>query len=149
MPEPVRGQPVVAEVLCYSGRLDQAEEALRPLREFGPPAIDLVEAMPYVAVQQLLDHPNPHGMRNYWTADFYDALPDDAVDTLVAKATSPVSPMSQMILVPGGGAIARVPEDAMAFGQRSRRSTCTTSRCGRTRPTPSATSRTRGPSRRR
>lgn len=118
VPEPVRGQPVVAEVLCYSGRLDQAEEALRPLREFGPPAIDLVEAMPYVAVQQLLDHPNPHGMRNYWTADFYDALPDDAVDTLVAKATSPVSPMSQMILVPGGGAISRVPEDAMAFGQR-------------------------------
>ena len=74
--------------------------------------------MPYTAVQQLLEPGNPKGMRNYWTADFYDELPDDAVDALVAKATQPVSPMTQIILVPGGGAIARVDDEAMAFGQR-------------------------------
>jgi hypothetical protein len=57
-------------------------------------------------------------MRNYWTADFYDSMPDDAVSTLIAKATQPVSPMTQIIFVPGGGAIARVDEEATAFGQR-------------------------------
>jgi len=118
VPEPVRGQPVIGVIVCCSGPVEAAEEAMRPLREFGPPALDHVQPMPYLAVQQLLDPPNPHGMRNYWTADFYDELPDDAVDTLVAKATQPVSPMTQIILVPGGGAISRVDDEAMAFGQR-------------------------------
>ena len=118
VPEPVRGQPVIGVVVCCSGPVDAAEEAMHPLREFGPPAIDMVAPMPYVAVQQLLDPPNPKGMRNYWTADFYDELTDEAIDVLVAKATQPVSPMTQIILVPGGGAIARVDDEATAFGQR-------------------------------
>ena len=121
VPEPVRGQPVIGIVVCCTGPVEEAERALAPLREFGPPAVDMVAPMPYVAVQQLLDPPNPKGMRNYWTADFYDELPDDAVDALVARATQPVSPMTQIILVPGGGAVARVDDDATAFGQRRSR----------------------------
>ena len=39
------------------------------LLSFGPPAIIMVEPMPYVAVQQLLDVANPEGLRNYWSAD--------------------------------------------------------------------------------
>ena len=119
MPEPVRGQPVIGIVLCYAGAVDEGESVLRPLREFGPPGIDMVQAMPYVAVQQLLDAPNPKGMQNYWSADFFAELPDEAVDVLVGQATKPVSPMTQLILMAGGGAIARVPEDATAFGQRT------------------------------
>ncbi len=121
VPEPVRGQPVIGIVVCCTGPVDEAERAPAPLREFGPPAVDMVAPMPYLAVQQLLDPPNPKGMRNYWTADFYDELPDDAVDVLVSRATQPVSPMTQIILVPGGGAIARVDDDATAFGQRRSR----------------------------
>lgn len=121
VPEPVRGQPVIGIVVCCTGPVEEAERTLAPLREFGPPAIDMVAPMPYVAVQQLLDPPNPKGMRNYWTADFYDELPDDAVDALVARATQPVSPLTQIILVPGGGAVARVDDDATAFGQRRSR----------------------------
>ena len=121
VPEPVRGQPVIGIVVCCTGPVEEAERTLAPLREFGPPAIDMVAPMPYVAVQQLLDPPNPKGMRNYWTADFYDELPDDAVDVLVARATEPVSSMTQIILVPGGGAVARVDDDATAFGQRRSR----------------------------
>jgi FAD/FMN-containing dehydrogenase len=119
VPEPARGKPVLGIVICYAGAVDDGEHALRPLREFGPPAIDMVEPMPYVAVQQLLDPPNQKGFRNYWTADFYDDLPDKAVDVLVEQATQPVSPLTQVIVVPGGGAVARVPEAATAFGQRT------------------------------
>jgi hypothetical protein len=57
-------------------------------------------------------------MLNYWSGDFLAALPDEAVDTLVARAARPVSPLTKVILIPGGGAIARVDDDAMAFGQR-------------------------------
>ena len=118
VPEPVRGQPVVGIVCCYAGPVEDGEEAFRPLRELPYVGVDLVQPMPYVAVQQLLDPPFPKGMQNYWTADFYDELPDEAIDTLVALATKPVSPLTQLILCPGGGAIARVDEDAMAFGER-------------------------------
>jgi hypothetical protein len=90
---------------------------LQPLRDFGP-AVDLVEPMPYVELQKLIEPGNPHGLQNWWTADFLAELPDEAVDTLVAHATKPVSPFSQVLILAGGGAIARVPEDASAFGQR-------------------------------
>ncbi len=119
VPEPVRGQPVIGIVLCYSGDVEDAPKVLAPLLEFGPPALSMVQPMPYVAVQQLLDPANPKGMLNYWTGDFYDELPDPAVDVLVDKATRPVSPLTQIIVVAGGGAIARVDDDAMAFGQRT------------------------------
>jgi FAD/FMN-containing dehydrogenase len=119
VPEPVRGQPVIGIVCCYAGPVDDGVAAFAPLREFGPPAIDMVEPMPYLAVQQLLDPAAPKGMQNYWTADFYDALPDEALTELISRATKPVSPMTQIIIVPGGGAIARVDEDATAFGQRT------------------------------
>jgi FAD/FMN-containing dehydrogenase len=119
VPEPVRGQPVVGIIVSFAGDPADGEEALRPLRTFGPPGVDLVDRMPYTALQQLIEPANPHGMQNYWTADFLAELPDVAVDTLVEHATKPVSPMSQMLLVPGGGAIARVGEDETAFGQRT------------------------------
>ena len=118
VPEPVRGQPVVGVVCLYAGAIEDGEAAFRPLRELPYLGVDMVQPMPYAAVQQLLDPPNPKGMQNYWTADFFEQLPDDAVDLLVSMATKPVSPMTQLILVPGGGALARVDEDAMAFGQR-------------------------------
>ena len=38
---------------------------------------------------------------------------------LVEHATAPVSPLTQVILVPGGGAPSRVDEEATAFGQRT------------------------------
>ena len=119
VPEPVRGQPVVGVVVCYAGRAEEGEEALRPLREFGPPGVDLVQPMPYVALQQLLDPANQKGLQNYWTADFLAELPDEAVDVLVEHGTRPVSPLTQVLLAAGGGAIARVGEDATAFGQRT------------------------------
>jgi FAD/FMN-containing dehydrogenase len=119
VPEPVRGQPVVGAIAAYAGPVDAGEAALRPLREFGPPAIDMIEPMPYLALQQIIDAGNPWGMRNYWTADFLGELPDKAIDTWVEHATAPVSPMSQMLLIPGGGALARVDDNATAFGNRN------------------------------
>jgi hypothetical protein len=118
VPEPLRGQPIIGIVVCYAGDPDDGARAFAPLLEFGPPAINLVQPMPYVAVQQLIDDSSPKGMLNYWSGDFISALPDEALDTLLDQALQPASPLSQVILIPGGGAIARVDDDAMAFGQR-------------------------------
>jgi FAD/FMN-containing dehydrogenase len=119
VPEPVRGQPVIGIVCCYAGDAADGPDAYAPLRELPYLGVDMLAEMPYVAVQQLLDAPNPKGLHNYWTADFLEELPDEAIDVLAEKATKPVSPMTQILVIPGGGAVARVDEDAMAFGQRS------------------------------
>jgi FAD/FMN-containing dehydrogenase len=118
VPEPVRGQPVVGVIVCYAGPVEQGQDVLAPLLEFGPPAVNMVQPMPYTAVQQMTDEGSPDGMQNYWTGDFLAELPDEAVDALTGLATRPVSPLTQIILMAGGGAIARVPDDATAFGER-------------------------------
>jgi len=118
VPEPVRGHPLAAVILAHFGEADAAEEALRPLRAFGPPAVDLIDRLPYVALQQMVNEGNPPGVQNYWTADFYSELPDEAIDTLVDRASKPVSPLAQVLVVAGGGAISRVDDAATAFGDR-------------------------------
>lgn len=118
VPEPARGQPCVGVVIAYAGDPAEAPGVLAPLLEFGPPAANLCQPMPYVAVQQLLDPPNQKGMHNYWTGDFLAEFPDEAVQAWVGHGFPPVSPLTQLIIVAGGGAIARVDDDATAFGNR-------------------------------
>jgi hypothetical protein len=118
VPEALRGHPAVAIIASYVGPVEQGEAALGPLRQIGHPALDMIQPMPYLALQRMLDEGSPKGLQNYWTADFLSGLPDEAVDTLVEHATRPLSPLSQVVLIPGGGAIARVGDNDTAFGQR-------------------------------
>jgi FAD/FMN-containing dehydrogenase len=117
VPEPVRGQPVVGLLVSYTGDPEEGKRALAPLVGWGPPAVAMIQTMPYVALQGLLEPGNPEGLRNYWAADFIE-LPDEACEVFARFGNARPSPMSQAIVIPGGGAIARVDDGAMAFGQR-------------------------------
>jgi FAD/FMN-containing dehydrogenase len=118
VPEAARGKPAVGIIGCYVGGIEDGERALAPLREFGPPAVDLMQPMPYTAVQTLIDQSAPPGMQNYWGGDFLSELSDEAIEVFCAASAAAPSPLSQILIVPGGGQIARVPEDAMAIGER-------------------------------
>jgi len=118
VPEPARGKLALAIIVCYAGDVDEGTRALAPLRAVGPPAVDLVAPMPYTAVQQLIDPALPAGMRNRWGADFLHDLPDEAIDVFCAAAAAKPSPFTQVLLLPGGGQISRLADDAMAIGQR-------------------------------
>ncbi|HSJ16664.1 MAG TPA: FAD-binding oxidoreductase [Solirubrobacterales bacterium] len=118
VPEPVRGQPVAGVIVCYAGPVDEGEEALRPLREFGPPALDMVRPMAYIELQRLIEDGYPHGMRNYWTGDFLRGLPEEAIEVLCRYHLSKPSPLTQILMLPGGGAPSRMPNDATALGSR-------------------------------
>jgi FAD/FMN-containing dehydrogenase len=42
IPAELQGTPMVAVALCYTGRIDEGEATLRPLRELAAPAVDVV-----------------------------------------------------------------------------------------------------------
>jgi hypothetical protein len=105
LPEPVRGRPVVAVALCHAGPVEEGEAAVRPLRTFGPPIVDMVAPMPYTAVQRLIDPGSPAGLRNYFASDYLAGLPDEAVDLLSRYHLSRPSPMTEIVVLPGGGAV--------------------------------------------
>jgi len=119
VPVEAHGAPAVAIYIVYAGSLDVGEEALRPLREFRPPLLDLVQPMPYSAVQTMADILWPPGSLNYWKSGFMDALSEDAVAVLLDFFARAPSPLDSIILEHNGdGAMTRVGEGDTAFAQR-------------------------------
>jgi FAD/FMN-containing dehydrogenase len=118
VPEKLRGRPVVGIIVCYAGPVHEGLEAVRPLREAIAPVADMVEPMPYTAVQQIVDQFMPPGRRAYWKSEAMRELSDDAIDTWVARGSQMSSPFTSLVLEPKGRAIARVPDDAMAIPGR-------------------------------
>jgi FAD/FMN-containing dehydrogenase len=107
VPEQVRGQPAMGIVFIYVGSVEDGEAAVRPLREATNPVVDMVQPMPYVALQQMLDAGNPHGVREYFKVDWLNELSDEAIDLVVEQAERLPAPFGQLILAPQGGAMGR------------------------------------------
>ena len=121
LPEEVHGKPVVMVGACYAGSPDEGAEAVRPLKRFGRPIVDLLEPKPYTALQSMFDPLVPHGWHRYWKSVELPPLTDDAIDTLVEHSsalTALTAPKSYCIVFQLGGALARVEEDETAFSQR-------------------------------
>jgi FAD/FMN-containing dehydrogenase len=104
VPAELQGQPAVGVIYCYVGAPEEGLAAAAPLRAFGSPAVDLVQPMPYVALQGMLDAGNPTGIREYFKVDWLRELTDEAIDTVVAQGEQLPAPFGQLILAPLGGA---------------------------------------------
>lgn len=115
VPEHARGKPACAIVLLYVGDPAAGEDAMRPLVEWGDPLVRMVQPMPYVAIQQMLDDGNPWGISEYFKVDYLPDLPDEAIDAAVAKASEVASPFTQLIFTPLGAAVARYDRGQMAL----------------------------------
>jgi hypothetical protein len=88
------------------------------LRELGAPIVDLSGVLPYTEAQGLLDEDYPDGWRYYWKSVDLDELGDGVLDALGDAAAAAPSHHSTIDVWFHGGAMARVPEDATAFGAR-------------------------------
>lgn len=118
VPEHMKGQLAAGLIVCYAGDPEEGEEWVRPLKEFGLPEVNLVQPMPYTAVQALVDPANPPGRRNYWKAENMGELSDEAIDALVEGASKMPAPFTVILLEPKGRAISWMDEDEMAIGGR-------------------------------
>ena len=115
----VDGRPIASVTALHCGRLDDAERDLAPLRAFGPPARDTVEARPYLVVQHLADEAEAWGHRFYMKSHFVPALADEVVRSCADHVgRAPDGGNASFSIWACGGAIARVPEDATAFSGR-------------------------------
>jgi FAD/FMN-containing dehydrogenase len=118
VPDELQGKPVLGMLVMYIGDPDDGAKFVRPIKELGPPAVDMIESMPYKAFQEILDPTAPWGTQVYNSGEHLRELSDDAIDTFVDCASGLQSPLSQAIMFRHGGAVSRVADDAMAAGHR-------------------------------
>lgn len=114
------GDPVVGVYAVYHGSRQEGESVLQSIRDFGTPLLDDIDTKPYTEVQQAFDAGFPEGNRNYWKSCFLNPLSEDCQKTLVEYANkAPTALCSTTVEHIIGGAAARVPADATAFGTRN------------------------------
>jgi hypothetical protein len=113
------GQPMVGVLVGYIGAINEGERILRPLREFGPPALDGVGPIPYLTLQGMLLEGFPSGQQNYWKSNFITSLSDEAIDTMVERYSTVPSPGSALVLEQMAGAVTRLGADETAFNHRN------------------------------
>jgi FAD/FMN-containing dehydrogenase len=112
------GGYIAGIVVSHFGSDEDAQRAIRPIRELGNVVLDTVARIPYCAVQSQLDAALPSGMRNYWKSAFFRQVPDETIEAMIEAVRVSPSPINQILLETYGGAISRVAPDATAFDQR-------------------------------
>jgi FAD/FMN-containing dehydrogenase len=111
------GQPVVRLGVTHCGTEDAAERDLRAVRANSPLA-DTIERRSYLAVQGQSDEAMAWGKRFYMKGGYVDEFTPDLVDTCVEQIRAAPSEGCEIGFWAQGGAIGRVPADAMAFTGR-------------------------------
>jgi FAD/FMN-containing dehydrogenase len=112
------GRPVFIAAGCWSGRPEDAEEAVRPLRELSTPVADLSGPMPFLVAQSLFDPEYPDGRRYYWKSTFLSDVGTAEAELLGRYAASRPSPLTSIDVWALGGAMRNEPEGGSAFAKR-------------------------------
>ena len=117
-PEHLHGKTMCGVVWCYTGPLEKAEETFKPIRAFGPLALDLVGPLPHPALQSMFDIFYPPGLQWYWKADFVNELSEEAIALNVKHGSALPTPHSTMHMYPITGAAHRPGNSDTAFSYR-------------------------------
>jgi FAD/FMN-containing dehydrogenase len=116
VPAALQGTTVAVIAALWAGDVAEGAEAMAPLRALEP-QVDLVGPMPYAEFQCMID--DPPGRHNYWSAEYLDDLPGEALDVFVTYGFERPSPFTQPVLMPWGGAVARAGDDATPLTKRN------------------------------
>jgi FAD/FMN-containing dehydrogenase len=117
-PEQLWHKTMCGLLVCYTGALEQAEAIVRPLRRFGPPALDMMGPIPYPVLQSLFDPIAPSGLQQYWKGDFVTAISDEMIEVHARYGPRIPTPVSIVHIYPVSGAVNRVGAGETAFAHR-------------------------------
>lgn len=118
LPKEIHGKPIVAIFVCHSGKIEDGEALLAPLRKLGQPVADIVTRRPYTQMQSLLDATQPKGRRYYWKSHYLGGIENKTIDLLAEHATRIRSPHSAILMFQIGGALNDLPADHSPAGNR-------------------------------
>ena len=112
------GAKLAAMVVAHFGPYAAAESAVKPIQQFGTPALSQIGPIPYCQLNSMLDNAYPRGALNYWKSSFLAGLSDDAIERLIDSFAKCPTPMGQLLLEHFHGAVSHVPVEATAFPHR-------------------------------
>jgi Berberine and berberine like len=112
------GNRLIGMVPCYIGPAADGERLIKPLREFGSPAADMVGVIPYTALQTMFDEAFPPDRQNYWKSGFLADMSDEALETIVNYASAPPSPSTMVMIENYHGAYSRVGPSDTPYSNR-------------------------------
>jgi FAD/FMN-containing dehydrogenase len=121
LPRDRHGTPIVALLACYSGRPEEGEKLVAPIKSFGQPIGDILVRRPYAQLQSLLDATQPKGRRYYWKSEYLDRIEPELCEKVMTHAARIRSPHSAVILFQIEGALNRLPGDHSPVGNRDAR----------------------------
>src|SRR4030095_5697664 len=104
--------------VCYTGRLEDGDRLLAPIKGFGRPVGDILQRRTYVAQQSLLDPTQPKGRRYYWKSEYLRSYEPALFTRAIEHASRILSPHSAILIFPIDGALNELPEDHSAVGNR-------------------------------
>jgi FAD/FMN-containing dehydrogenase len=115
---PLEGATAGFIAVCHHGPDGDGERLVKPVKDFGPPAMDFIGPTSYSALQSMFDAGAAPGNRNYWRSNFMRELSDGAIDTILARADELPPPGTLILLEHLGGAVGRVGQNETAFANR-------------------------------
>jgi len=118
LPKDMHGKPIVALLACYSGKPEEGEKALAPIKSFGNPIGDVLVRRPYTQMQSLLDATQPKGRRNYWKSEYLPRVEPSLCEKLIDHAAKIRSPHSSIVLMHIGGTLNSLNDDHSPVGNR-------------------------------
>jgi hypothetical protein len=121
LPKEIHGEPIVGVLACYSGRVEEGEKLVAPIKRFGKPVGDILIRRPYVQLQSLLDATQPKGRRYYWKSEYLPGVAPALCDRIISHAARFRSPHSAIILFQLAGALNTLPAEHAAVGNRDAR----------------------------
>jgi FAD/FMN-containing dehydrogenase len=121
LPKEAHGTPVIAILACYSGKPEDGERLVAPIKAFGKPVGDALTRRPFTQMQSLLDATQPKGRRYYWKSEYLPDVDAAICDKVIEHAAKIRSPHSAVILFQIDGALNERPADHSPAGNRDAR----------------------------
>ena len=119
IPAEQHGKPVVIALMVYAGGAEAGERAIAPIRALATPLADMVRPIRYPEMYAGPEPPPP--AFGAGTNILVDGLPEREAETILEHLETATAPVAAVQLRVLGGAMARVPADATAFGHRGAR----------------------------
>ena len=121
LPKEMHAKPIAAILACYSGRPEEGEKVVSPIKAFGKPVGDVLVRRPYTQMQSLLDATQPKGRRYYWKSEYLPRIEPSLCEKVIEHAAKIRSPHSAVILFQIGGALSQLREEHSPVGNREAR----------------------------